>query len=159
MITACPKCQHERTPKDDENTPEWQCPACGIAYIKYKPEEIQSQEERTKSKSSFMSGLTTELEDIVEATKLGFMPEEKKESSFAVGMGIASIIIGCFGLMGSLVPIFGVVGLPIAALGFLIAVIGRIAAINTTSTGMPNAGLVLCALPFVWQLLFVGALL
>jgi len=36
MIT-CPKCGHVRTPQEDEFTPEWQCPACGVAYAKVTP--------------------------------------------------------------------------------------------------------------------------
>lgn len=32
MTTICPKCSHVRQPT--ENAPDWQCPACGIAYAK-----------------------------------------------------------------------------------------------------------------------------
>jgi hypothetical protein len=31
--TVCPKCHYERKPS--ETAPDWQCPACGIAYAKY----------------------------------------------------------------------------------------------------------------------------
>lgn len=34
MPQICPKCAYERKPTDD-STPDWQCPACGIAYAKY----------------------------------------------------------------------------------------------------------------------------
>lgn len=34
MATACPKCGHVRTA--DATAPAWQCPACGIAYHKYR---------------------------------------------------------------------------------------------------------------------------
>lgn len=30
----CPKCSYVRSP--NEVAPEWQCPSCGIAYVKYK---------------------------------------------------------------------------------------------------------------------------
>ena len=30
---VCPKCRYERKPSD--TAPDWQCPACGIAYMKY----------------------------------------------------------------------------------------------------------------------------
>ncbi len=33
----CPKCQYER--KYSDTSPRWQCPSCGVAYKKYKPEE------------------------------------------------------------------------------------------------------------------------
>lgn len=32
MYTICPKCRHARQP--NENVPDWQCPACGVAYAK-----------------------------------------------------------------------------------------------------------------------------
>ena len=32
MPQICPKCQHLRQPEAD--CPDWQCPACGVAYIK-----------------------------------------------------------------------------------------------------------------------------
>ena len=31
-MTICPKCRHVRSP--DATVPDWQCPACGVAYIK-----------------------------------------------------------------------------------------------------------------------------
>jgi transcription initiation factor TFIIIB Brf1 subunit/transcription initiation factor TFIIB len=31
----CPKCGYQRTRKDDVETPEYQCPSCGIIYAKY----------------------------------------------------------------------------------------------------------------------------
>ncbi len=33
MNTVCPKCSYERTAAD--TAPDWQCPACGIAYAKF----------------------------------------------------------------------------------------------------------------------------
>lgn len=32
MVT-CPKCRHVRLP-DESHVPDWQCPACGVAYVK-----------------------------------------------------------------------------------------------------------------------------
>ena len=34
-MKTCPKCRYERKNADDK-VPEWQCPACGIAYAKYE---------------------------------------------------------------------------------------------------------------------------
>jgi hypothetical protein len=31
----CPRCAYVRTPRDTH--PDWQCPQCGIAYLKYRP--------------------------------------------------------------------------------------------------------------------------
>ena len=36
----CPKCGYER--QANEQTPEWQCPACGIAYQKYQTQDVDS---------------------------------------------------------------------------------------------------------------------
>jgi len=33
MPTACPKCHHIRHPSES-SVPDWQCPACGVAYVK-----------------------------------------------------------------------------------------------------------------------------
>ena len=35
MTTQCPKCSYVRQPTD--TAPDWECPACGIVYAKYKP--------------------------------------------------------------------------------------------------------------------------
>lgn len=32
----CPKCNHERTSKDDPLIPDYQCPKCGVIYAKFK---------------------------------------------------------------------------------------------------------------------------
>lgn len=36
MTTICPKCNYERTNSDDPAIPNYQCPACGIVYRKFK---------------------------------------------------------------------------------------------------------------------------
>jgi len=33
----CPTCNHARTSNDDPEIPDYECPACGIIYDKYKP--------------------------------------------------------------------------------------------------------------------------
>ena len=38
---VCPKCRHQRSENDDLHVPDWQCPACGIAYAKFKPGQRQ----------------------------------------------------------------------------------------------------------------------
>lgn len=40
MAITCPKCSYVRTPAD--SAPEWQCPACGIAYEKFKQAELSA---------------------------------------------------------------------------------------------------------------------
>lgn len=36
-MLICPKCHHQRSPQDDPEIPETQCPGCGIFYAKYRP--------------------------------------------------------------------------------------------------------------------------
>lgn len=43
-MRTCPKCGHVRTTQEDEFTPEWQCPACGVAYSKVAPKQHESIE-------------------------------------------------------------------------------------------------------------------
>jgi predicted nucleic acid-binding Zn-ribbon protein len=35
MTTKCPKCDHQRSDRDDPQIPDTQCPNCGIYYFKY----------------------------------------------------------------------------------------------------------------------------
>src|SRR5262245_2912657 len=37
----CPKCKHVRTA--NEVAPDWQCPACGVAYAKYQPAQTAQE--------------------------------------------------------------------------------------------------------------------
>ena len=48
----CPKCQYVRS--DFEDVPDWQCPQCGIAYHKYKPEEKPAVSEKSEVKESVL---------------------------------------------------------------------------------------------------------
>lgn len=34
MKQRCPRCLHLRKPDEDAKVPDWQCPACGVAYAK-----------------------------------------------------------------------------------------------------------------------------
>ena len=45
-MQACPKCRYTR--KASDKNPDWQCPACGIAYAKY---ESASSEAATVSRA------------------------------------------------------------------------------------------------------------
>jgi hypothetical protein len=46
MSVICPKCAHQRGPA--ESCPEWQCPACGIAYAKFLAAQNKPQNEPVK---------------------------------------------------------------------------------------------------------------
>ncbi|MEJ1396380.1 MAG: hypothetical protein RPU52_02465 [Candidatus Sedimenticola sp. (ex Thyasira tokunagai)] len=62
MEVACPKCGHKRTERDDESTPKWQCPECGIAYGKVMPNQATSDQEKIskiKARASVLAAKKT----------------------------------------------------------------------------------------------------
>ncbi len=50
----CPKCGYTR--QANETVPEWQCPACGIAYRKYQAEESQLHQPANPASSKHVHG-------------------------------------------------------------------------------------------------------
>ena len=54
MTTICPKCRHVR--QATETAPDWQCPACGVAYAKAadaaRPGALPMTSQRTASSAS-----------------------------------------------------------------------------------------------------------
>lgn len=42
VSTVCPKCGYARTAA--ETVPAWQCPSCGIAYVKFRPKANESRQ-------------------------------------------------------------------------------------------------------------------
>lgn len=44
-MTFCPKCGHERQPKEDDIVPKGECPKCGIVYEKYAEIQRRRNEE------------------------------------------------------------------------------------------------------------------
>ena len=40
----CPKCKYERISKNDQTTPDYECPSCGIIYSQYKTDDEKSLE-------------------------------------------------------------------------------------------------------------------
>jgi glutaredoxin len=51
----CPKCQHARPP--NTTVPDWQCPACGVAYVK-AVEGVQGNVSSTKRSFEAHSGVS-----------------------------------------------------------------------------------------------------
>ncbi|SEG21307.1 hypothetical protein [Marinobacterium lutimaris] len=84
--------------------------------------------------------------------------EVREQSGFVTGMGIGAIVLGVIAIATGWVPFLGVVALPIAGFGIVVALIGLLAGIRTSSVGMPVAGVILCALPLAWQGMFFGAI-
>lgn len=58
-VTICPKCNYQR--KESDINPEWECPSCGVAYI--KAQNFNSEQPKTKSK---LKPKTVEQDDITE---------------------------------------------------------------------------------------------
>lgn len=58
----CPKCGHIRTHKDDEQTPDGQCPSCGIYYHKFysqKTHVIPKRQSKTNKTTPLIDQLNT----------------------------------------------------------------------------------------------------
>lgn len=55
-------------------------------------------------------------------------------------MGVIALILGIIGLIISLIPCFGIIGIPLTAIGLLLGVIGIFTSGQTTGRGLPIAG-------------------
>jgi len=115
----CPKCQHDRSDKDDPSIPEYQCPACGVVYAKYKPTTVKAESSEKIIKNIFdaerirkiKARAATESEDEKRKIDKGSWADRKKailiKIPYAIIVFYISIyIIGFFGwLQGVLVMI------------------------------------------------------
>jgi len=78
------------------------------------------------------------------------------------GLGIASILVGVFGLIIGLLPCFGLVGLIVAGIGLILGLVGLIVSLagQTEGVSMPIAGtavsLVGCVISVVWWYISVS---
>jgi hypothetical protein len=72
------------------------------------------------------------------------------------GLGIASLVVGIVGLVISLIPCVGLIGLPIAGIGLLLGLVGLIIALagKTEGAGLPISGIAVslagCIVSVVW---------
>jgi len=55
-------------------------------------------------------------------------------------MGVIALILGIVGLIISLIPCFGIIGIPLTAIGLLLGLIGIFTSGTTTGRGLPIAG-------------------
>lgn len=63
-VMKCPKCGYARQASDDDTTPAWQCPSCGVAYI--KAEQLQTTPNaELSSHSSFTQGASSRNSRVV----------------------------------------------------------------------------------------------
>lgn len=51
-MKTCIQCGRVRTAEDDETTPEWKCPACGVAYIKAEMARVAESPPRNAAGAS-----------------------------------------------------------------------------------------------------------
>jgi tRNA_anti-like len=54
--------------------------------------------------------------------------------------GVIALVLGILGLVIALIPCFGIIGIPLAAIGLLLGIIGIFTSGKTTGRGMPIAG-------------------
>ena len=59
--------------------------------------------------------------------------------------GVIALVLGILGLVISLIPCFGIIGIPLAAVGLLLGIIGIFTSGRTTGRGMPIAGTIVSA--------------
>lgn len=73
------------------------------------------------------------------------------------GLGIAALVIGCLALLLSIVPLVGMIAIPIAVIGLLLGIVAIIvsAAGKRSALGMPIAGTVVNAAAFVMPVLYI----
>ncbi len=76
----CPKCGHQRTNTDDPLIPDYECPACGIIYAKYKPPVSQSEK---KSNSTIENARQAKL--------------QIKPAIYVVACGLILVAVGYIG--------------------------------------------------------------
>ena len=68
----CPKCGCDRQASDDDTTPAWQCPSCGIAYA--KAEQLQATPKpEPSSHSAFTDGVRSRYSRIVVSVVAAFL--------------------------------------------------------------------------------------
>ena len=60
----CPKCGYVRQASDDDTTPAWQCPSCGVAYVKASQPQTRPKLE-SSSHSEFSQGVRSRDSRIV----------------------------------------------------------------------------------------------
>lgn len=91
----CPKCQYQRKPAD--TAPDWQCPACGIAYQKY----LQSQ--AAPATPSPQEGIERTDKARIHVYREG--PDDSSDGLLYRILGVLAAVIGAWlGLM-MLVPL------------------------------------------------------
>jgi hypothetical protein len=71
----------------------------------------------------------------------GYSSAAPRRASKGVSVvGIVSLVFGLMGLVMSVIPCIGIVGIPVAAVGLLLGIIGLFTSGHTTGRGMPIAG-------------------
>lgn len=75
-------------------------------------------------------------------------------------LGVIALVVGLMGLLLSLIPCFGVVGIPVAAIGLVCGFISLFVQRETTGRGMPIAGTIVSLVGVIisslWLLMWVG---
>jgi hypothetical protein len=76
-------------------------------------------------------------------------------------LGVIALVVGLIGLLLSLIPCVGVIGIPVAAIGLICGFISLFVQRETTGRGMPIAGTIVSLVGVIisslWLLLWVGA--
>ena len=74
------------------------------------------------------------------------------------GFGIASLVLGILTLLIAWIPLVGIFSIPVAAIGFILGLVGMIISLDArrSGVGMPIAGMVTCAISIVLVFVITG---
>jgi hypothetical protein len=76
---GCPKCGYERKPSD--SSPDWQCPACGIAIAKFRAKAVEAQ--------ALVAGVKPDLSPLQ-------LPFPARLASAAPDLALAGMFLWCW---------------------------------------------------------------
>lgn len=116
MPLICPKCAYERKPTDD-STPDWQCPACGIAYAKYAATHPTETPAPSAPTSAVKPSAAPQSASRVEPEEIEIADDEPKNNTVKIAIPViaALILVIYFATRSSPEPEPALAAAPVAA--------------------------------------------
>jgi hypothetical protein len=133
----CPKCRVSMVVPESLAGGNETCPTCGNVAVVPSPAATPVQPEPAGTQS--LVRRSAEIDLNIRGLKA------------TSGFGIAALVLGLLACLTCWIPLVGMLGLPLAGLGLLFAVIGVLVSIlgKRSHVGLPIAGLVVCAVAAV----------
>lgn len=125
----CPNCQQSLEASEDIIGEELECPACGQTIQVPAPAKLRASRKPSQSQSA--------PQNVNVEVNRGASP-----------LGIAALVMGIIGCLFAWIPFLGLLSIPIAGIGIILAFIGFIMALANKKTGFgfPISGGLVCAL-------------